>query len=346
MNDTESTPADVSVDVIGGESAPGSLANNGTGVAVRAPAWAEARELALKQLDKLVAHEPKVLRGNRPEAVHAIRVASRRLQEELDLIYAKPRPPEVRRLRRKVRRCRSLLSDLRNCDVLLARAETRLAASRSARREAWETVAAVLHRRREALFSKAVRKLTRLNLPELYLGLKEQLAPAATEPEAARNGHRAAELAEQANSAGPLGKRLGEELRLRWEEFERQAEKTKDDPEHAGLHPARIAAKKLRYLIEVAAEIRVEGSDDVLDWFKNLQASLGEWHDLEMSEAVLTEIVGNAKFIRDNLACAPGILKLIELDRKSKEKLRRKGVETLHHVVGSGPVQAWIDSLR
>ncbi|MGH9433818.1 MAG: CHAD domain-containing protein, partial [Terriglobia bacterium] len=110
MNEPETIPAKIDPGA-GEEISPNYPADDGTAAAVREPAWLQARQLALKQLDKLVALEPKVLRGNRREAVHALRVASRRLQEELDLIYAKPRPPEIRRLRRKIRRCRGLLSD-------------------------------------------------------------------------------------------------------------------------------------------------------------------------------------------------------------------------------------------
>src|SRR5487761_878541 len=116
---------------------------------VQKPGWTEARRLALKQLDKLVGQEPKGLRGNRPDAVHALRVASRRLQEELDLLYSKPRPPEIRRVRRKIRRCRGILSGLRNCDVLLARTQNRMAASQATCGDAWETVNAFLHERRQ-----------------------------------------------------------------------------------------------------------------------------------------------------------------------------------------------------
>ncbi len=345
MNEIETIPANA--DSVEAGEIPRTLPPEDTvEKAVREPGWAEARQLALKQLDKLVGQEPKMLRGNRPEAVHAMRVSSRRLQEELDLIYSKPRPPEIRRLRRKVRRCRSVLSGLRNCDVLLARTESRLANSRSTRRQAWGTVAAFLHKRREALFSKAAHRLTRINLPEIYLELRDHLAGPNTALGSSRNGDEPLPPPEQNHPAESLRKRLADELNRRWEEFERQAGKANEDPGHTGLHPSRIAAKKLRYLIEVAAEFEVEGSQQALEWFKKLQTVLGDWHDLEMSEIVLTQIVGNAKFIRENLAQAPWILRLIEQERKSKERLKNKGMETLRHVSSHGPIRAWINSLQ
>src|SRR6516225_5055134 len=54
------------------------------------PQWVKLQGLALQQLDRFMSLEPKVLRGEDPEAIHDMRVASRRLQQFLDLIYPPP----------------------------------------------------------------------------------------------------------------------------------------------------------------------------------------------------------------------------------------------------------------
>ena len=41
-------------------------------------AWKKVRKLALRQLDRFMSLEPKVLRGDDPDAIHDLRVASRR----------------------------------------------------------------------------------------------------------------------------------------------------------------------------------------------------------------------------------------------------------------------------
>ncbi len=102
--------------------------------------WDKVRGLALRQLDRFMTLAPKVLRGDDPEAIHDSRVASRRLQQVLDLLYPAPCPREIRRLRRKIRRCRRALGEVRNCDVLLERVEKALARKRTARRETWAAV--------------------------------------------------------------------------------------------------------------------------------------------------------------------------------------------------------------
>ena len=92
--------------------------------------WQRVPELARRQLDILISLQPKVLRGDDPDAIHDMRVASRRLQQILDLLYPKPRPQKIRKLRRIIRRARTTLSGVRNCDVLLQRVEKLLARKR------------------------------------------------------------------------------------------------------------------------------------------------------------------------------------------------------------------------
>jgi len=45
------------------------------------------------------------------------------------------------------------------------------------------------------------------------------------------------------------------------------------------IHGVRIAAKQLRYLLEVAHEFDVAGSQATLAWLRKLRQYLGNWHD-------------------------------------------------------------------
>ena len=110
--------------------------------------WARVRELALHQLDRFVSLEPKVLRGDDTDAIHDMRVASRRLQQVLDLLYPPPPSDEIRGLRRKIRRARRALSNVRNCDVLIQRVESSRRRRRAARRDTWTAVEHFLVERR------------------------------------------------------------------------------------------------------------------------------------------------------------------------------------------------------
>ena len=95
--------------------------------------WEPVLEGARRQLNYFISLEPKVLKGDDPDAIHDIRVASRRLQQVLDLIEPSPRAPKVRKIRRAIQRSRRALSVVRNCDVLLERTGRILARKRAAR---------------------------------------------------------------------------------------------------------------------------------------------------------------------------------------------------------------------
>src|SRR4029077_6122948 len=89
--------------------------------------WTKIREIAVQHLDRFISLEAKVLRGDDAEAVHDMRVASRPVQHILAVLYAAPVPKEIRRLNRRVRRARRVLSELRNYDVQIERVNRSLA---------------------------------------------------------------------------------------------------------------------------------------------------------------------------------------------------------------------------
>src|SRR5579872_4041290 len=136
--------------------------------------WARVREYAIKQLDRCLFLEPKVLRGDDSEAIHDLRVATRRLQQVLDLMFPAPRDRQINRLRRMLKRCRRTLSDVRNYDVLLERANAALARKRVAYQEAWRAIRKSLIERRATSFEKGLHKLSKANVPEFYVRLKER----------------------------------------------------------------------------------------------------------------------------------------------------------------------------
>jgi len=291
--------------------------------------WARAQKLAVRQLNRLVTLEPKVLRDESPDAIHDLRVASRRLQEVLDLLYPAPRPQEIQKLRRKLRRARRALSELRNCDVLLERVGAALAGKRSSHRDAWEALRAYLSERRAEAANKGLRKLSKINLAAFYLHLKRHVAAAGRPSEPAISPAAAGEVSGSAHGqliAFPdgeetFGQRLAKALESDWQAFEARVADSHGDQRAPLIHQVRIAAKRLRYLIEVVHEFDVEGSPEALGWLRRLQEHLGNWHDLEILEQMTIEMVGRPKFLRDHLDTALKIEKLVLRNRGSKKRL-------------------------
>jgi len=279
----------------------------------------KVRELALRQLNRFISYEAKVLKGDDADAIHDMRVASRRLQQVLDLLYSKPRPQELRRLRRQIRRCRQALGDVRNCDVLLDFVGRSLGRKRSARREAWTAVQHFLLMRRSESFLRAMRKIGKINLADFYVNLKEFLLHDKA------HDHSAAHHPHGSGAARPaFAKDLTSALESAWSGFADQVAHSHRNSRPEVIHTARIATKRLRYLLEVFHEFGVAGSADALAWLRQLQKHLGDWHDMEVLEQMMIEMLARPEFLRDHLPLAMEVEKVILRNRENKVGFEEK----------------------
>jgi CHAD domain-containing protein len=273
--------------------------------------------VARRRLDRFAGLESKVLKGDNPKAIHDIRVASRRLQQVLDLLYPAP-PPKIRKLRRSIRRCRKALSEVRNHDVLLGRTGRALRRKRLARREAWEAFRDDLERRRKKSFRKAARRLSKLSLPTTYIRLKENLA-----------AHSGSLPPEQISApASPPSSDLDTDLRRNietalqdaWSSLQQTLSHAQEQRSVASLHGVRIATKKARYLIEVIDALHAPGSDQALRWLRDVQSQLGDWHDLEVLEDAMLGMVADSGILEEKLELAMDVERLVLQSRKRKKE--------------------------
>jgi CHAD domain-containing protein len=295
--------------------------------------WDHLKALALRHLNRFIALEPKVLRGDDPEAIHDIRVASRRLQQALDFLFPAP-PHGVRRLRRRIKRCRAVLSDVRNCDVFLERVSQQLARKRTSSRATWEAIRDYLESRRADEFARALRKLTKLNLASVYLALKEHLTPLSSGTDS--RGPVPVKLDE----LPPLAVRVREALEPVWQKFEARLVESQQQPEGQTMHRARIAAKKLRYLVELIAELDVPGGREHLAWLRRLQTELGKWHDLEVMDQMLAEMIAKPGFLRQHPDVAAGVMRIISSHRGAKKRYQTRYL-ALTSAEGYARLKAW-----
>jgi CHAD domain-containing protein len=279
--------------------------------------WKKVRQLALRRLERFISLEPKVVAGDEPNAIHDLRVASRRLQQVLDLLNPQPRPREIRRLRRRIQRCRRVLGEVRNCDVFLGRVDRYLARKRTTQRGTWTAIEEYLRSRRTGLFQKAIRKFNRQNLTGLYVRLREHLRAAGTAP----NGNLA--MPDGASCpetlAGDFRPRMARSLEPVWTAFESQVTESRDNPRSSTIHAVRLAAKRLRYLLEVVHEFRVPGCADQLAWLRRLQQHLGDWHDLETQSQTMAGMVARPTFLREHLELCQQIISLIRREQARKK---------------------------
>ncbi|PYT16652.1 MAG: hypothetical protein DMF51_04190 [Acidobacteria bacterium] len=193
------------------------------------------------------------------EAIHHLRVATRRLQAALDIFGPDLPDRERRRLDRRARTIRRKLGAQRNaCVVLevlskvsprLRRDEKRLAAG--LKRRLGKTIAAGRHAGR------------RQGLP----GLRKRLAALL----GALRRDRAATRSSPAPAIDPA--RAGAVLRACREARNGGAE---------ALHRLRIAIKRQRYAMEILAEAGVGGLRPAIREARVLQTHLGDLHDVDL----------------------------------------------------------------
>ncbi|OFW04125.1 MAG: hypothetical protein A3G20_08955 [Acidobacteria bacterium RIFCSPLOWO2_12_FULL_59_11] len=281
-------------------------------------------KFARRHLNRFKNLEPKVLQGDDRGAIHDFRVASRRLQQMLDLLYPKPRSKRIRRLRCGIQRSRQLLSSTRNCDVLLQRVEASLARNRAGQQEVWATFANYLESQRAESLQEALEKLRKLYLPEIVLRLQDCFNAGSRPLQESPLLLPGAPPSAVPTAIETFDCWVVRELQTTWDYFDAQVAKAQGNQQSATLHPVRIAAKRLRYLVEGINELGVPGCKKVLITLRRLQRHWGYWHDLEVMEQMMAEMLARPKFLRNHLLLAMRTERLMLKNQKNKRLYERR----------------------
>src|SRR5262249_45947533 len=92
----------------------------------------------------------------------------------------------------------------------------------------------------------------------------------------------------------------------------------------AEIHQLRIAAKRLRYLMEAVSRLGYGDASRAVGWLRSLQDNLGDWHDIDAFEDEVIDIVCSRKFMKANLIETGGLLQAVARLMKKKEAVIRK----------------------
>ncbi|HLX45799.1 MAG TPA: CHAD domain-containing protein [Bryobacteraceae bacterium] len=188
------------------------------------------------------------------EQVHNLRVAIRRFNQALDLHDEDT--PGFRKIHRRLKKTMALAGQVRDADI------ARKLVGKLQPAGAGTIQAKLAHRRMES---------------------EEQLVAAL--PALAKNGH-----FEMPASAGKLTQdAIHDAIRDAVKRLFKRAAKADDA---RGLHRLRIAAKKLRYALELLAP-----RHDRLEQMKRLQALLGDINDYETARRIVAEESGGKKLL-------------------------------------------------
>lgn len=234
--------------------------------------YAEVVEHAvLKQWRMLARCEPGARRGDDLEALHDMRVASRRLRAALRTFGPWFPPRKLARVRKRVRKLTRALGAAREWDV---HGETlsglHAGAGPELERAAIEHILELVDARRLSERTAMTRALDRLDLEQLERDLAALLAQLDPDEVPHDPGPAAWEVLEPLVQAA-----FGAVARL--QEKERADE----------MHAMRIGVKRLRYALELL-EPAFDGSHGrLIGRTKSLQGVLGKHHDLVLLEELL-----------------------------------------------------------
>lgn len=219
--------------------------------------------LLLQRLARaLKRHLPKAVAGD-DRGVHQARVTSRRLREAVPVLATGLKGSKAGKARRKIRRLTRALGTVRELDVTIQLLDE-LARSPHVSRTAVEDVRTRVMKERDTRRKLMLDRLKRVNVDKL----DRRLASVG------------AALSEA--TAEPWRKALAARLVTR----SRRLTAAMDEAGHMyapeSLHAVRIAAKKLRYGLEVAADSGLRQAAPHVRTIQRAQDMLGKLHDLQV----------------------------------------------------------------
>lgn len=257
-------------------------------------------KLARKRLQRFATLMPKVLLSDDPATIHDLRVGSRRLQQALRVIHPASKAPKNKKVLRVLRQVRQALGPCRNLDVNLELIkEKHQHAGGAAVQRAWGAVQEELEAKRGPLLEVARRETARHDLFG-FIARAQALIVAADR---------------DADPLDLLETVIAKSLQA-WQEAFASATEQRDG---VHLHELRIAGKRLRYRVELLAELGANEAKPLVQALKKLQNALGEWHDRSALIDGVAAFIGRANFLADHPDIGRALLTEME-----KEKLRNE----------------------
>ena len=238
----------------------------------------DIRKLARTRLKKCASIAPRLLVDDDPDDIHDLRVSSRRLQQVVSLMFPKPRRAKSRKVIRSLRDLRRDWGSCRNLDVDLALLQEKLESpGTDGVRDAWNYVRECLVELRDQELARARKRFRRLDIPAFIEKTQRLFKSIKTK-----------------NVQDLRLKEILADTLAEWREAIAQA-KSRQDPEH--LHELRISGKRLRYQLEIIAELGDTSARDQVTSLKGLQDELGRWHDCHVLLQLVEELIKKPSFV-------------------------------------------------
>lgn len=246
------------------------------------------RTLLRRYFRRLLAEERDVRADKGPEAIHQMRVASRRLRATLTVLHEVAPPQHVRSFSKEVRRLAQAAGAVRDCDVFMAQVRSYADTLPAERRAEVQPLVDALERDRAAA---RVRLLDRLDTTR-HAQFKRNFAAFMTDEADEWQTH--LRIRDQ---AGSLIWRRYEALRAHETMLDFDLDLPDAEENHAAaqrqnlaLHEARIDGKRLRYVLDVFEEVLGERAAPIIEPLVALQDYLGALQDIAVALAYVTAL--------------------------------------------------------
>lgn len=272
------------------------------------------REMAGKVLrfhfDRMLRHEAGARLGEDPEALHDMRVATRRLRSAMALFRAYLSPRYLWPCTSGLRELGHVLGAVRDMDVALERAQAYLSSRPAEEKDSLKGLVGSWRSQREEAHRQMLAYLDSPAYSDLLSTFREMLQDLRRAPHAPMEDHLATEIAPRL-------------LYVRWHVVRAYDPILEDAPIEL-LHALRIDCKHLRYALEFARELLPARAALVIPEVVALQDHLGALHDAAVTIHMLDELLPTAA----------------EADRPGISAYRQACYLELTHLRGTFPV-AW-----
>jgi CHAD domain-containing protein len=259
-------------------------------------------ELAQKRLEKFASAFPRALVSDQPDPIHDTRVSSRRLQQTFSFVFPKPRTGKARKLTRTLRRVRRALGNCRNLDVNLELIQHRFETTTSSvGRDAWELIRDYAQEKRAAEILRARKELGRCDIVAFVL--------------------RTQALLELVDFGRDVEDTIKASIARAVQEWSEALDRAKDHGDRDTLHSLRISGKRLRYRMELLAQLGETSVRSHVKSLRALQDQLGDWHDCYVMLQLVAEFIGRPDFLVDHPEIGRTFLTEMERERHRNEEV-------------------------
>ena len=236
-----------------------------------------------RQFAKMRAHEPGTRIGEDPEALHDMRVATRRMRAAMK-VFEGALPERARWFREELRWVARSLGEVRDLDVQIDRLESWRDEADEERSEFLGKILDILGKRRAEARGRMLQTLDSARYERLETSFGEMLQRGpGTERELAQgNGHSL--QGEPVTSAAP------DLISARYRKWRKAAKRLDESSPPDDFHDLRKKGKRLRYTLEFVSEVYGKPVAALVSPLKALQDDLGDHQDAIVAAGTLREL--------------------------------------------------------